>query len=54
MKNIHQLKNLEQVKAMAHPIRLRILELLRNKPMTTKQVATVLGESRLFVLDDRF
>ncbi len=44
MKNIHQLKNLEQVKAMAHPIRLRILELLRDKPMTTKQVATVLGE----------
>lgn len=44
MKNIHQLHNLEQVKAMAHPIRLRILELLRDKPMTTKQVATVLGE----------
>lgn len=44
MKNIHQLQNLEQVKAMANPIRLRILELLRDKPMTTKQVATSLGE----------
>lgn len=45
MKNIHQLENLEQVKAMANPIRLRILELLREKPMTTKQISSHLGES---------
>jgi len=44
LKNIHRLENLEQVKAMAHPIRLQILELLRDEPLTTMQVATILNE----------
>jgi DNA-binding transcriptional ArsR family regulator len=44
MKEIHTLRDLEQVKALTDPLRLRVLEAFGQKPMTTKQVATLLGE----------
>ncbi|MDJ0700293.1 MAG: helix-turn-helix domain-containing protein [Woeseiaceae bacterium] len=41
----YQISDLDQVKALAHPLRLRILEtLVASEPMTTKQVAEKLGE----------
>ncbi len=41
----YQISDLEQVKALAHPLRMRILEtLVASDPMTTKQVAEALGE----------
>lgn len=44
MKDSFTLSNLEQVKVLAVPLRVRILETLQNRPMTTKQVAESLGE----------
>ena len=44
MKNTVKLTELDQVKALADPLRLRVLEVLCQKPMTTKQVALQLGE----------
>lgn len=44
MKDTHSMGNWEQVRAVADPLRLRILEVFSQKPMTTKQVATSLGE----------
>ena len=38
------LANLEQMKVLAHPRRIRILELLGDEERTTKQVAEILGE----------
>ncbi len=38
------LKDLEQLRVLADPLHLRLLELLRQKPMTVTQVANVLGE----------
>lgn len=38
---------LKQLKALAHPLRLRILETLIEQPRTTKQVAEILGEDPL-------
>ena len=35
---------LEQVRALSHPLRLRLLELFAHEPRTTKQAAEVLGE----------
>jgi DNA-binding transcriptional ArsR family regulator len=35
---------LAQMRALAHPLRLRILELFADQPRTTKQVAEFLGE----------
>ena len=41
----YRISNLEQVKALAHPLRVRIIETLASSdPMTTKQVAELLGE----------
>ena len=41
----YQISDLDQVKALAHPLRLRIIETLAaSEPMTTKQVAESLGE----------
>ncbi len=41
----YQISNLDQVKALAHPLRVRIVETLASSdPMTTKQVAELLGE----------
>jgi DNA-binding transcriptional ArsR family regulator len=36
---------LEQVRALSHPLRLRLLELFAECPRTTKQAAEVLGEA---------
>lgn len=44
MKESIILKTLEQIKVLSHPLRLRILESLSRKPMTTMQVAEKLGE----------
>jgi DNA-binding transcriptional ArsR family regulator len=35
---------LDQVRALAHPLRLRLLELFAQRPRTAKQAAEVLGE----------
>lgn len=41
----YRINDLDQVKALAHPLRLRIIETLAaSEPMTTKQVAESLGE----------
>jgi DNA-binding transcriptional ArsR family regulator len=39
-----RVSRLDQVKVLAHPLRLRMLELFGEKPRTTKQVAEDLGE----------
>lgn len=44
MTDIYMLKRLEQVKAIADPLRLRILNLLCQEALTTKQVGERLGE----------
>lgn len=46
MQEIYTLKDLEHIKVLADPLRLRILEALCDKPMTTKQVAQLLGEKQ--------
>jgi DNA-binding transcriptional ArsR family regulator len=38
------IRDLRALRALAHPLRLRILERLREQPRTTKQVAHLLGE----------
>lgn len=41
----YKISDIDQVKALAHPLRLRIIETLAaSEPMTTKQVAESLGE----------
>ena len=40
----NQPSSLEQLRALAHPLRLRMLELFAEGPHTTKQVAQQLGE----------
>ena len=44
MKDTHTMGRWEQVRAVADPLRFRILEAFGREPMTTKQVATLLGE----------
>ena len=44
MKVIHTIESLDQVKAIADPLRMRLLEAFSQKPMTTKQVAQLLRE----------
>lgn len=46
MKNEHVLE-LPQLKALTHPMRLRLVESLADRPMTTKQVAEILDEDPL-------
>ena len=36
---------LRQMRALAHPLRMRLLELFAERPLTTKQAALALGES---------
>jgi DNA-binding transcriptional ArsR family regulator len=45
MKRTHRLTTLKQLKALADPLRLRVLEAFVQQPATTKQVATLLGEN---------
>lgn len=41
----YRISDIDQVKALAHPLRMRIIETLgASDPMTTKQVADALGE----------
>ncbi len=40
---VHTMTSLDQVRALAHPLRLRLLELFAAEPRTTKQVAGILG-----------
>jgi DNA-binding transcriptional ArsR family regulator len=40
-----QSAGLEQMRALSHPLRLRLLELFAEHPRTTKQAAEALGES---------
>src|SRR5262249_47838683 len=44
MKSVHTLSTLKQLRALTDPLRLRILEAFVRQPVTTKQVATLLGE----------
>lgn len=44
MKSVHRLTSLQQLKALADPLRLRVLEAFVRQAATTKQVADLLGE----------
>jgi DNA-binding transcriptional ArsR family regulator len=44
MKEYRTLNTLNQIKAMAHPLRMRLLEAFSRTPLTTKQVAELLDE----------
>lgn len=44
MKPIYTIKELEQVKVLTHPLRLRIIEFLIDEPRTTRQVADLLED----------
>ncbi len=44
MKKSFILKNPEQVKVMAHPLRMKLIEAFSHKPMTAKQAAQMLGQ----------
>lgn len=44
MKEASTVNSLEQIKVMAHPLRMQLLEAFSHKPMTTKQVAQLLAE----------
>jgi DNA-binding transcriptional ArsR family regulator len=50
MKDLMILRSLDQIKALAHPLRQRLMEAFSMEPRTTKQVADMLGErpSRLY------
>jgi DNA-binding transcriptional ArsR family regulator len=45
MKETMMLKDLEQVKAFAHPLRAKLVEAFADKPRTAKQVAVIIGQS---------
>lgn len=45
MKEVLVLRGLDQIKALADPLRLQVLEAFCHKPMTTKQVAVLLEEN---------
>lgn len=45
MTDIYMLRELDQIKAIADPLRLKILHVLSEKSMTTKQVGERLGEN---------
>jgi predicted ArsR family transcriptional regulator len=44
MKETMMLKDLEQVKIFAHPLRARLVEAFVDKPRTAKQVAEIIGQ----------
>jgi DNA-binding transcriptional ArsR family regulator len=45
MARTKEMAGLEQVRALSHPLRLRLLELFAECPRTTKQAAEALGEA---------
>lgn len=44
MKETMMLKDLEQVKIFAHPLRAKLVEAFADKPRTAKQVAEIIGQ----------
>jgi DNA-binding transcriptional ArsR family regulator len=44
MRDAMTIDKLEQIKALVHPLRMRLLEVFSHKPMTTKQAAEVMNE----------
>ncbi len=44
MKEASTLNTLEQIRVMAHPLRMKLLEAFSHKPITTKQVAALIDE----------
>jgi len=44
MKEFHVIDSIEQMRVLADPLRLRLLETFAERPATTKQVAVLLGE----------
>jgi DNA-binding transcriptional ArsR family regulator len=44
MEKIYSLKTLEELKALSDPLRIRLIEAFADQPMTTRQVARLLGE----------
>jgi DNA-binding transcriptional ArsR family regulator len=47
IKEIYTIKELEQVKALSKPIRLRLLEAFCREALTTKQAAAAIGEMQV-------
>ena len=45
MKDIHKIKDLEQVRLLSDPLKLQVLQAFAEGEKTTKQIATELGES---------
>jgi DNA-binding transcriptional ArsR family regulator len=45
MKETFKIKDLEQIKLLSDPLKLQLLQAFAEKPLTTKQVASDLGES---------
>ncbi|MFQ5983022.1 MAG: helix-turn-helix domain-containing protein [Woeseiaceae bacterium] len=45
MKNTHRIKDLQQVRLLADPLKLQLLQAFAESAKTTKQVAAELGES---------
>lgn len=45
MKETVMLRDLEQIKVFAHPLRARLVEVFADKPMTAKQAAEVIGQN---------
>lgn len=44
MKNYLEIENADQLKAIADPLRRRLLEIFAGEPTTTKQAAAIIGE----------
>ncbi len=44
MKETYILKDIKQVKVMAHPLRTRLIDAFSHKPITAKQAAQLLGQ----------
>jgi predicted ArsR family transcriptional regulator len=44
MKDTVMLKDLEQIKVFAHPLRARLVEVFADKPRTAKQAAEIIGQ----------
>ena len=45
MKEVHKIKDLEQIRLLTDPLKLKLIQAFAEKPKTTKQVAEALGES---------
>jgi DNA-binding transcriptional ArsR family regulator len=45
LKEVHKIKDLEQIRLLTDPLKLKLIQAFAEKPRTTKQVAEALGES---------